>query len=144
MLPLLGLDGLVSGVVEVGVDPLETAVFLDEGKGTLLADAFTPGMLSEVSPIRLFTSMSWRGVTPYFSFTASTSMVTVLLRPNAVVASRTVVVSLTSCKLSRSPVARKQSSLRAAQAAASVPRMSSASQPRRSLHDSPAGPEAAG
>ena len=56
-------------------------------------------------------------------------MVTVLLRPNAVVASRTVVVSLTSCKLSRSPVARKQSSLRAAQAAASVPRMSSASQP---------------
>ena len=39
MLPLLGLDGLVSGVVEVGVDPLETAVFLDEGEGTLLADA---------------------------------------------------------------------------------------------------------
>ena len=38
MLPLLGLDGLVSGVVEVGVYPLETAVFLDEGKGTLLAD----------------------------------------------------------------------------------------------------------
>ena len=90
---------------------------------------FTPGMLSEVSPMRLLTSMSWRGETPYFSFTASTSITAVLLRPMAVVASRTVVVSLTSCKLSRSPVARKQSSLRAAQAAERVPRMSSASQP---------------
>ena len=56
-------------------------------------------------------------------------MVSVLLRPMALVASSTVVVSLTSCRLSRSPVARKQSSLRASQAAASVPRMSSASQP---------------
>ena len=79
--------------------------------------------------MRLLTSMSWRGETPYFSFTASTSITAVLLRPMAVVASRTVVVSLTSCKLSRSPVARKQSSLRAAQAAERVPRMSSASQP---------------
>ena len=28
---------------------------------------FTPGMLSEVSPIRLFTSMSCLGARPYFS-----------------------------------------------------------------------------
>ena len=89
----------------------------------------TPGILSEASPIRLLTSMSCLGSMPYFSRIASTSMVTVLLRPSAVVASSTVVVSLTSCRLSRSPVARKQSSCRAAQAAASVPRMSSASQP---------------
>ena len=39
MLPLLGLDGLVGGVVEVGVDPCEAAVFLDEGDGALLTDA---------------------------------------------------------------------------------------------------------
>ena len=39
MLPLLGLDGLVGGIVEVGVDPGEAAVFLDEGDGALLADA---------------------------------------------------------------------------------------------------------
>ena len=90
---------------------------------------FTPGMLSEVSPIRLFTSMSCLGSMPYFSWMASRSMVSGLLRPMALVASSTVVVSLTSCRLSRSPVARKQSSLRASQAAASVPRMSSASQP---------------
>ncbi len=67
---------------------------------------FTPGMLSEVSPIRLFTSMSCLGSMPYFSWMASTSMVTVLLRPITVAASSTVVVSLTSCRLSRSPVAR--------------------------------------
>ena len=64
-----------------------------------------------------------------FSRTASSSITTVWLRPITVEASRTVVVSLTSCRLSRSPVARKQSSLRAAQAAARVPMISSASQP---------------
>ena len=47
---------------------------------------------------------------------ASSSITTVLLRPITVAASSTVVLSLTSCRLSRSPVARKQSSLRAAQA----------------------------
>ena len=39
MLPLFWLDGLVSSVVEMGVNARQTAVFLDEGDGALLADA---------------------------------------------------------------------------------------------------------
>ena len=85
----------------------------------------TPGMLSEVSPIRLFTSMSCRGCTPYFSRMAAGSITSVSL----LVASSTVVASLTSCKLSRSPVASSVVPPAAALAAASVPKMSSASQP---------------
>ncbi len=130
MLPLLGLDGLVSSVVEVGVDPAETAVFLDEGKGTLLADALhARDVVGGVAHEALHVDELAGRDAVFLLHGVHVHGDAVLLRPNAVVASRTVVVSLTSCKLSRSPVARKQSSLRAAQAADSVPRMSSASQP---------------
>ena len=87
----------------------------------------TPGMLSEVSPIRLFTSMSCLGFTPYFSTTAASSITTVSLRPIRVAAKSTVTCSFTSCRLSRSPVAMRQSSPRAAAAAERVPSRSSAS-----------------
>ena len=85
----------------------------------------TPGMLSDESPIRLFTSMSWGGSMPYFSRMAAGSMGMVSL----LVASRTVVASSTSCRLSRSPVASSVVPPAASQAAASVPKISSASQP---------------
>ncbi len=78
-------------------------------------------------------SMSCFGVTPYFSKMAASSIDSTLLRPITVEESKTVVLSLTSCRLSRSPVAKKQSSLRAVHAAASVPSKSSASQPSTAM-----------
>ena len=83
----------------------------------------TPGMLSDASPIRLLTSMSCGGSMPYFSRMAAGSMGMVSL----LVASKTVVASSTSCKLS--PVASSVVPPAASHAAASVPRISSASQP---------------
>ena len=56
-------------------------------------------------------------------------MTFVSLRPITVEAKSTVVEGLTSCRESRSPVAKKHRSPRASQAFASVPRISSASQP---------------
>ena len=41
----------------------------------------TPGMLSELSPISALRSMISEGVTPYFSFTAASSMSVVSVRP---------------------------------------------------------------
>ena len=89
----------------------------------------TPGMLSDASPIRLFTSMSARGSTPYCSRTAASSMIFVTLRPACVEASSTRTCGETSCRLSRSPVAMAHSSPRSSHAFESVPRMSSASYP---------------
>ena len=65
----------------------------------------TPGMQSELSPWMALMSIIWRGVTPYSSWIFSTSYSVTWGWPNLVVASRTVVEGLTSCRLSRSPVA---------------------------------------
>ena len=73
--------------------------------------------------------MSCFGSTPYFSRTAASSMLTVTLRPIWVEASSTRVAGATSCSESRSPVAMTHSSPSAAQSAARVPKMSSASKP---------------
>ena len=83
----------------------------------------TPEMLSELSPMSAFRSISDSGANPYSSRKRSgvNGIVSLL------VVRRTVTRSLTSCKLSRSPVRITQSASCALQAAASVPRMSSAS-----------------
>ena len=92
---------------------------------------FTPGMLSEESPMRAFRSMSFMGSKPYFSRNRASSYSRYSFFPGFVVMSITWVLGPMSCRLSLSPVTSRQSQPPASHFAAKVPSRSSASQPAR-------------
>ena len=69
----------------------------------------TPGMLSEVSPIRAFRSIMWMGAKPYCSWKVSGVISLVVVCPMRVDTSFTLVWSVMSWRLSLSPVTTTQS-----------------------------------
>ena len=87
----------------------------------------TPGILSDESPIRPRKSGICAGATPYFSSTIAGSNTTTSLMPFFVVKMR--VCSLASWQASLSPVTSRTSQPSASARAATVPRISSPSQP---------------
>ncbi len=90
----------------------------------------TPGMLSDVSPIRPFRSTTCSGVTPYWAYSASWSNSAISEIPLRV--SITFVAGPISCSASRSPVTMMTSWPAFAARQASVPMISSASKPASS------------
>ena len=91
----------------------------------------TPGILSELSPCKAFSSIISAGVRPYSSMSFASSYLVVCVCPIFVVVSSTFTLLLMSCRESRSPVAIKHTSWGAV-CAESVPRISSASYPSHS------------
>ena len=89
----------------------------------------TPGMLSELSPIRAFRSIMWMGAKPYCSWKAVSVISLVVVCPMRVDTSFTMVWSVMSCRLSLSPVTTTQSQPSASHLREMVPIRSSASQP---------------
>ena len=92
----------------------------------------TPGILSEVSPIRAFRSIIWIGAKPYCSWKASGVMSLVVVCPMRVDTSFTLVCSVISWRESLSPVTTTQSQPAASHFREMVPMRSSASQPSSS------------
>ena len=92
----------------------------------------TPGILSELSPIRAFRSTMWMGSKPYCSQKASGVISLVVVRPMRVDTSLTVVVSVTSWRESLSPVTITVAQPAAVSFTEMVPMRSSASQPSSS------------
>ena len=65
LLSLCALD-----FIDMRIEIVERLVLRQKLQRCLFADARTPGMLSAVSPMSAFMSMTWDGVMPYFSSTA--------------------------------------------------------------------------
>ena len=92
----------------------------------------TPGMLSEVSPIRAFRSIMWMGSKPYCSRKVSGVISLVVVWPIRVDTNFTLVRSVISWRLSLSPVTMTQSHPAAWHLRLMVPMRSSASYPASS------------
>ena len=92
----------------------------------------TPGMLSEESPMRALRSMMWMGSKPYASRKVSGVISLVVVCPMRVDTSLTLVRSVTSCRLSLSPVTATHSQPASSHFREMVPMRSSASYPASS------------
>ena len=93
----------------------------------------TPGILSEVSPISPFTSISWIGFTPYFSIISSSPNVSVSVFPILVWGILIAIFLLASWNVSLSPETIVTSKPSLSPLFASVPKISSASYPSFSI-----------